>query len=447
RTLPDEAETLRSIAIRRADLLGALGRHEEAVAALRVLPVDDQLLEEVRAEKNKATLPLQQEVWTRIEEAFTLTDAEKAQMTPAQLQQFYADGISIARGIARDNIDTDPNLPVADAPKSRWEVAALLKDVRENGVSTGPQTFEPLTDADRALVDSAIEQLYDNPDRQAGLQAAYDILQGSEKLSQLIANPSTTTASSEQTRRFYQNWAPSADAAGILLTAAADPNAQFTDADIDSVVQGFVSTDPLRNVQAPTIEGNDRDKADAERLHDDLLKSSDVYRDAYLQATWNAPIGPDGQQMPLSIEFVSADHESQQDGQRRSASYDPSSHTIYLRASAQDRDPAALEKLATNLAFEMFNASRGNAYNVLENRVETATRKDGADKNKIVDRAVTEVLDLEQQSVSDYERFRAQTSGTEFRLGDGTTATFGDLHLDPNTNLPPSDSDPSAEPP
>ncbi|MEO0586360.1 MAG: hypothetical protein AAF078_01850 [Planctomycetota bacterium] len=47
RTLPDEAETLRSIAIRRADLLGALGRHEEAVAALRVLPVDDQLLEEV----------------------------------------------------------------------------------------------------------------------------------------------------------------------------------------------------------------------------------------------------------------------------------------------------------------------------------------------------------------------------------------------------------------
>ncbi|MEM6333437.1 MAG: tetratricopeptide repeat protein [Planctomycetota bacterium] len=47
RTLPDELETLRAIAIRRADLLGALGRHEEAVAALRLLPVEDQLLEEV----------------------------------------------------------------------------------------------------------------------------------------------------------------------------------------------------------------------------------------------------------------------------------------------------------------------------------------------------------------------------------------------------------------
>ncbi|MEO1337250.1 MAG: hypothetical protein AAFV29_16530, partial [Myxococcota bacterium] len=213
------------------------------------------------------------------------------------------------------------------------------------------------------------------------------------------------------------------------------------------MVQGFVSTDPLRNTPPPVIEGNARDQADAQRLHEDLLNSSEAYRDAYQRAVWNAPAGEDGKRQSLTIKFVSADDPSQQDGKRRSAGYDPSSHTIYLRASTEDRDAAALEKLATNLALETFNASRGNAYSVAEDRIEDALKKSGADKNKVVDRAVTEILDLERQSLSDYDKFRAEASGKTFRLGNGDTATFGTLNLDSNTppTSGPTDSDEHAD--
>ena len=353
-----------------------------------------------------------------------------AEPTPTEFIQNFQAAASEVDAVVRDNVDTDANLPHPQAPWSRWETTSTLQHALSE--STSEPEREALRAAISALDDGDVEfrQAFEN---------ARAALAAHPELQALVPDPSDRNfAESERTRDYHRNWRPSAEAANALLDAASGK--QVDPAAAQKVVNGFVNSDPLRNTPKElSVEGSQADEADAQKIHELLLENSETYRDAYLGAVWNAPHGTDGEGNPsgsqdLKIKFVPPDDPTMSNGQRRSASYDPSSHTILLRTSDVPRDQAALDKLATNLAFEMFNASRGNAYRTVENRVQTGPRDNEA---LLTERFVNEIIDLEKRSVADYEQFRGEVMGS-----------LGDLPLDRPSNAPsgdPSTTKPSNE--